>query len=200
MTGVQTCAFRSYTNLLDLHPLSYNGVFNIKKLEAMYTEKYQTMNAIQTQCFKTIYETNNSVFVGATSGNGKTQIAEFAIIKHLTSENKQYLNAPILYICPNEEAVEEKFVHFKDIFNEQKYKINKFTGQYTFDSSIFDKNELVISSSKNFDLFTRKFKKKKNFNELSLIIIDDIHLLADNECSLELALTRIRYSDRKSVV
>lgn len=186
--------FPPYTNLLDLHPLSYNGVFNIKKLEAMYTEKYQTMNAIQTQCFKTIYETNNSVFVGATSGNGKTQIAEFAIIKHLTSENKQYLNAPIIYICPNEEAVEEKFVHFKDIFNEQKYKINKFTGQYTFDSSIFDKNELVISSSKNFDLFTRKFKKKKNFNELSLIIIDDIHLLADNECSLELALTRIRYS------
>lgn len=191
--------FPPYTNLLDLHLLNYNGLFNNKKLEKLYTEKYGCMNSVQTQCFKTIFETNNSVFVGATAGNGKTQIAEYAIIKHLSSENKkQNLNAPILYLCPNEDSVEEKYEHFSSLFEEQNYVINKFTGQYTFDTSVFDKSDLIITSSKNYDLFTRKIKKKKNFNDISLIIVDDVHLLSDNECSLEMALTRTRYSSQNN--
>lgn len=50
-------------------------------IDAMST--YKQMNQIQLQVSKDAYHTNNSLFLGASTGSGKTFIAELAILKLL---------------------------------------------------------------------------------------------------------------------
>ena len=186
--------FPPYTNLLDLHLLTYSSLFKHKRIEAYYASKYTTMNAIQTQCFKSIYESNCNIFIGATPGNGKTQLAEFAIIKQLLSPKAK---APIIYICANDINVNIIYEHFNTMFMScfnNNISINVFHGEYTLDSKLFDKSDIVVTSTCNWEVFMRRIKRKKTFNDIPLIIIDDIHLITKNNCALEMALTKVKYN------
>ena len=186
--------FPPYTSLLDLHLLTYPSIFKHKRLESYYASTYASMNAIQTQCFKSIYESNCNVFIGATPGNGKTQLAEFAIIKQLLSPK---VKAPIVYICANDTNVNAICGHLIALFTNHfnsNIAVNVFHGEYTLDSKLFDKSDIVVTSTCNWETFVRRTKRKKNFNDIPLIIIDDIHLMAKNNCVLEMALTKLKYN------
>lgn len=58
------------TELLDLQPLPVSALRN-KEFERLYTN-FKYFNAVQTQVFNTLYNTNDHVFIGAPTGSGKT--------------------------------------------------------------------------------------------------------------------------------
>ena len=66
---------------------------------------YKFMNSIQTQCFDKVFNCNESIFIGATTGSGKTQIAEFGIIKFFEENKNKKLDAPIIYLVYNDDCV-----------------------------------------------------------------------------------------------
>ena len=82
--------FPPHTGLLDLQPLLFSALRN-EKLEKLYTQKlgFKQMLPIQTQIFKAAYETDESLFVGAPTGSGKTLLAELAVHRYLKITEKQ---------------------------------------------------------------------------------------------------------------
>ena len=73
------------TELLDLQPLPVSVVEKIaadngKAYKKLFND-FKTFNAIQTQTFSTLFETDDSVLLCAPTGSGKTVCAEFAILR-----------------------------------------------------------------------------------------------------------------------
>jgi pre-mRNA-splicing helicase BRR2 len=92
------------TELLDLQPLPVNALRNAK-YEDLYNFKF--FNGIQTQVFNTLYNTDDNVFLGASTGSGKTICAEFAILRLFSNEKlKENPEPKCVYVTPKEELAE----------------------------------------------------------------------------------------------
>ena len=180
---------------------SINNNSLLKKIIDFYKKKYNELNNIQSQCISSVYN-NNSIFIGASTGSGKTQLAEFTMLKKLLKfdENKNdivisKLKAPIIYLCANQDLMEEKYEYFTNYLKNVSLvniKINFFIGDFEKDNTNFESSDIILTTFKNFDQFLGKFKSIINLKEINLIIIDDLHLLNNEDCVLESALTRFR--------
>ena len=180
-----------------------NEFIIFKQIVNYYTNKFGELNNIQNQCINSIINNNESVFIGASVGSGKTQLAEFAIWKKLYTLNEEKnelildkLKSPILYLCANDDFAEEKYSYFSELFEslelDKSIKLNYFTGDFQKDKNNFQLCDIIISSFLNFDKFVSNYKLIQNLRDLNLIIIDDFHLLNNDDCAIEAALTRLR--------
>ena len=174
-----------------------------EKFVKYYSDKFGELNNIQNQCIRSIINNDDSVFVGASVGSGKTQLAEFAILKKLFTLNEakselilDKLQSPILYLCANDDFAEEKYSYFSELLEilelENTIKISYFTGDFPKDKNNFQLNDIIISTFLNFDKFVANYKSIPNLRYLNLIILDDFHLLNNDDCAIEAALTRLR--------
>ena len=186
---------------LDLNDNNKFILFN--KLLNYYESNYGEINNIQNQCISSVFSNNDSLFIGAAVGSGKTQIAEFSILKKLLTLNEDksdlilsQLKAPIMYLCSNDDMADEKYSHFTEFFNnvelDKKIKFTYFTGEFENDKKNFQIFDIIISSFLNFDKFVGNYKLIPNLRDINLIIVDDFHLLNNDDCAIEAALTRLR--------
>ena len=81
------------TDLLDLQPLPISAIPNRK----LYAD-FNMFNAIQTQTFSSLYQTDENILVCAPSGSGKTVLAEFAILRLMSTQ----ADGKCIYIAPKE--------------------------------------------------------------------------------------------------
>ena len=81
------------TDLLDLQPLPISVIQN-RKLYSNFT----VFNAIQTQTFSSLYQSDENVLVCAPTGSGKTVLAEFAFLRLFSTQS----NGKCIYIAPKE--------------------------------------------------------------------------------------------------
>lgn len=82
------------TELLDLQPLPTSALGN-KEFTKLYKE-YHHFNAIQTQTFANLYQTDESLLICAPTGSGKTVCAEFAILRFVNIRAFYLANSIIL--------------------------------------------------------------------------------------------------------
>ena len=188
----------------NLNNYDKNNNFSLfKKILNYYCTTFGELNNIQNQCISSIFSNNDSIFIGASVGSGKTQIAEFSILKRLFKLNEDKtdiksvtLKSPILYLCANDDIADEKYSHFTDYFTnlelDKTLKLSYFDGDFDKDKKKFEICDLIISSFLNFDKFVGKYKSIPNLRDTSLIIVDDFHLLNNDDCAIEAALTRLR--------
>jgi pre-mRNA-splicing helicase BRR2 len=78
--------FPAHTPVLDLQPLPVSALKR-KEYMGLY-ENVGRFNKVQTQTFNSLYTSDDNVLVGAAAGIGKTFCAEFAILRHWTSDNE----------------------------------------------------------------------------------------------------------------
>jgi len=74
----------------------------------------QQLNAIQTQTFSSLYHSNESLFLGAAVGTGKSVCALLAIFNTLMNQAGQ----KIIYVLPIESLCEQKFKLLKPLFQD----------------------------------------------------------------------------------
>ena len=89
------------TELLDLQPLPITALRN-KTFESMYQNSFTLFNPVQTQVFNSLYNTDDSVFIGAPTGSGKTICAELGILRLLTSKPE----GKVVYVTPREQLAD----------------------------------------------------------------------------------------------
>uniref|UniRef100_A0A8C7QRT5 U5 small nuclear ribonucleoprotein 200 kDa helicase n=1 Tax=Oncorhynchus mykiss TaxID=8022 RepID=A0A8C7QRT5_ONCMY len=175
------------TELLDLQPLPVTALRNAA-FETLYQNKFPFFNPIQTQVFNAVYNSDDNVFVGAPTGSGKTICAEFAILRMLLHNAE----GRCVYITPMEALV---FVDwhqkFQDALNK---KVVLLTGETSTDLKLLGKGDIIVSTPDKWDILSRRWKQRKNVQNVSLFIVDETHLIGgENGPVLEVICSRMRY-------
>ncbi|XP_014118096.1 PREDICTED: U5 small nuclear ribonucleoprotein 200 kDa helicase, partial [Pseudopodoces humilis] len=178
------------TELLDLQPLPVSALRN-SSFESLYQDKFPFFNPIQTQVFNTVYNSDDNVFVGAPTGSGKTICAEFAILRMLLQNSE----GRCVYITPMEALAEQVFMDWYEKFQERlNKKVVLLTGETSTDLKLLGKGNIIISTPEKWDILSRRWKQRKNVQNVNLFIVDEVHLIGgENGPVLEVICSRMRY-------
>ncbi|MCL4126057.1 UNVERIFIED_CONTAM: hypothetical protein GTU68_057642 [Idotea baltica] len=187
--------FPAPTELLDLQPLPITALRK-PSYEVLYRNlnKNQQFNPIQTQVFNATYNSDDSVFIAAPTGSGKTLCAEFAILRMFSQDE----SARCVYVAAKDEIVETMFEHWQSKFSDLDKKVVMLTGETGADLKLLNKANIIVSTAEKWDVLSRRWKQRKNVQNINLFIVDELQLLGGEDGpTLEVVCSRIRYMASK---
>ncbi|MCJ1306524.1 DEIH-box ATPase [Agyrium rufum] len=165
--------FPPHTPLLDLQPLPV-AALKRDEFRGLYPD-WSSFNKIQTQVFNSLFTTDDNVFVGAPTGSGKTVCAEFAILRHWSSQP----GGRAVYIAPFQELVDQRHADWEKRLSKIAggKKVVKLTGETTADLKILEKGDLILATPIQWDVLSRQWQRRKNVKSVELFIADELHML-----------------------
>jgi pre-mRNA-splicing helicase BRR2 len=184
------------TPLLDLQPLPLSALHS-KEFEAIYANSIKMFNKIQTQVFQALYTSDENVFIGAPTGSGKTICAEFALLRLWTKRDS--LRA--VCIEPYQEMVELRTNEWKAKFGKLQggKEIVSLTGETSADLRLLEKGDVIICTPTQWDLISRRWRQRKNVQNLGLLIADEIQMVGGEVGpTYEVIISRTRYVERQT--
>ena len=174
--------------LLDMQPIPLTALKS-KLAQALYPS-FTEFNAIQTQTFKTVYESDENVLVGASTGSGKTVIAELAILRQIDMRDE----GKWVYITPIQRIFNFMYPYLKGRFEDLLgIPTVKLTGQTSQDLKALQIGQLIVTTPEHWDMISRRWKQRKNVQKVSLFIVDELHLFSETKGALEIIISRTRY-------
>jgi len=185
--------FSAPTELLDLQPIpTREAKFNFTKLYKN-TDAFQMLNPIQTQTYQALTDSDESVYISAPAGSGKSVCAELAILKAMDTHGVE--NARCVYCAPIDDIAETKYADWKVKFEERMgIPTCILTGDVATDLKLLERSRVIISSAKNWDILSRRWKQRKNVQKVKLFIADSLHLIGGaHGATIEVACSRMRY-------
>ena len=169
--------FPAHTPLLDMQPVPVQALKR-KDYIALYP-KWDRFNRIQTQVFKSVYEGDESVFLGAPTGSGKTICAEFAVLRHWAKGN----DLKAVYVAPFQELIDNRLANWQERFGKigGSKMISKLTGDTTTDLKLLNEADLILATPSQWDVLSRQWQRRKSVQNVQLFIADELHMLGAQE-------------------
>jgi pre-mRNA-splicing helicase BRR2 len=177
--------FPAPTELLDLHPVPIKA---IRWPEAEKLFDFEYLNKIQSQTFGSVYNTSESCLVAAPTGSGKSVLAELVTLRHLAKTSDR-----ILYITASSSIAELRNSLWQNRFSDLGESVYFLKGDINTDLKGISNSRIIISSADCMDSLSRRWKSRKVLHTISLLIIDEIHLLSEPGGVLEVVVSRLRY-------
>ncbi|KAF7561752.1 hypothetical protein G7046_g2363 [Stylonectria norvegica] len=179
-----------YTELLNLQPLPVSALKN-PGLEEIYSQRFDYFNPMQTQIFHTLYNTSANVLLGSPTGSGKTVAAELAMWWAFRERPK----SKVVYIAPMKALVRERVKDWgARLARPLGLKLVELTGDNTPDTRTIQDADIIITTPEKWDGISRSWQTRGYVRSVSLVIIDEIHLLAgDRGPILEIIVSRMNY-------
>lgn len=179
-----------YTDLLDLQPLPIVALKN-PLLEEIYGRRFQFFNPMQTQIFHTLYHTSANVLLGSPTGSGKTVAAELAMWWAF----REKPGSKVVYIAPMKALVRERVQDWRKwLIQQMGLKLVELTGDNTPDTRTIRNADIIITTPEKWDGISRSWQTRGYVRQVSLVIIDEIHLLGgDRGPILEIIVSRMNY-------
>ena len=179
-----------YTDLLDLQPLPVSALKN-PLLEDIYGQRFPFFNPMQTQIFHTLYHTSANVLLGSPTGSGKTVAAELAMWWAF----REKPGSKVVYIAPMKALVRERVQDWrKRLTRQMGLKLVELTGDNTPDTRTIRNADIIITTPEKWDGISRSWQTRSYVRQVSLVIIDEIHLLGgDRGPILEIIVSRMNY-------
>ena len=179
-----------YTDLLELQPLPVSALKN-PLLEGIYRQRFQFFNPMQTQIFHTLYHTSANVLLGSPTGSGKTVAAELAMWWAF----RENPGTKVVYIAPMKALVRERVQDWRKRLTKQMgLNLVELTGDNTPDTRTIRNADIIITTPEKWDGITRSWQTRDYVRQVSLVIIDEIHLLGgDRGPILEIIVSRMNY-------
>ncbi|KAG0004796.1 activating signal cointegrator 1 complex subunit [Modicella reniformis] len=179
-----------HTDLLDLQPLPVSALHN-EVLEEICLKRFSHFNPIQTQIFHTLYNTSHNALIGAPTGSGKTVAAELAMWWAF----KDHPGSKVVYIAPMKALVRERVKDWTArLIGPMNKKLVELTGDVTPDIKSIEGSDIIITTPEKWDGISRNWQTRQYVQKVSLVIIDEIHLLGgDRGPILEVIVSRMNY-------
>ncbi|CCG83995.1 protein of unknown function [Taphrina deformans PYCC 5710] len=179
--------FPAHTPLLDLQ---HAPVSNLKNDTFQSIFDFEYFNRVQTQTFHTLYDTDESTFIGAAAGWGKTTCAELSLLRHWSSESR----GRAVYISPLQELVDNVYIQWSQRLKPLEKVIVKLVGEMSENIKMLQSADLILATADQWEELTRRWKQRKAVQTLSLLIADDLHLVGGHlGANYEIAISRTRY-------
>ncbi|XP_041463235.1 activating signal cointegrator 1 complex subunit 3-like [Lytechinus variegatus] len=177
-----------HTELLDLVPLPKTA---LKNAQYQMLQKFDYFNPIQTQIFHTLYHTDHNVLLGAPTGSGKTVAAEIAMFRVFNEQPK----TKVVYIAPLKALVRERIQDWKVRLEEKLGKrVVELTGDVTPDVNAIARADVIVTTPEKWDGVSRSWQNRNYVKAVSLLVIDEIHLLGDERGPvLEVIVSRTNF-------
>lgn len=182
--------FPPHTQLLDMQSVPVQALRR-KEYVQLYPE-FDNFNKIQTQVFKSLFDSNDSVFVGAPTGSGKTLCAEFALLRHWNNADA----GKAVYLAPFQEVVNNVHADWQQRLAPLHggKVISTLTGETTADLRILDRSDLILATPTQWDVLSRQWQRRKNVQNVELFIADELHMLGgENGYIYEAVVSRMHY-------
>ena len=179
-----------YTDLLNLQPLPITALKD-PRLEEIYGQRFQYFNPMQTQIFHTLYQTSANVLLGSPTGSGKTIAAELAMWWAF----REKPGSKVVYIAPMKALVRERVQDWrKRLIRQTGLKLVELTGDNTPDTRTIRGADIIVTTPEKWDGISRSWQTRDYVRQVSLVIIDEIHLLGgDRGPILEIIVSRTNY-------
>ena len=173
------------------------------EFQRLFQNRFQYFNWIQSECFNTLFGSDKNVVVGSPTGSGKTVLMELAILRVLHAQKDsmgQYSHKPgsikIIYLAPTHALVNEKQSDWQRRFGGLGLSALALTKEDFFDiREEIQKADIILTTPEKFDAITRKRKNllMSFFADISLVLIDEVHMLNDDRgSSLEAIVSRLK--------
>ncbi|CAI7654593.1 unnamed protein product [Penicillium crustosum] len=160
-------------------------------LEEVYGQRFQFFNPMQTQIFHLLYHTPANVLLGSPTGSGKTVAAELAMWWAF----REKPGSKVVYIAPMKALVRERVQDWrKRLTRQMGLKLVELTGDNTPDTRTIRDADIIITTPEKWDGISRSWQTRDYVRKVSLVIIDEIHLLGgDRGPILEIIVSRMNY-------
>ena len=144
-----------------------------------------------------LLDKNKNFLICIPTASGKTLIGEMAFINHLLDENKNPTNKKGLFIVPLKALATEKYEEFKEKYEKYGLKIGLSIGDFD-EKEELNLYDLIITTAEKLDSLIRH--KVEWINDISVVIVDEIHLIGDENRggTLEIILTKLKQKTQKA--
>jgi replicative superfamily II helicase len=111
-------------------------------------------------------------------GSEKRIIAELAIFREIQKENF----GKIVYVSPHVEFLRTLYSNWKDRLGEKGLglDVDMLTDDFTNQLADFQElssSDILLCTPEKWDFLSRKWRQKKEIQDVSLILFDNLHLL-----------------------
>lgn len=182
------------TKLQRLRPLPVEALENDILID-FYRKKFSFFNPMQTMGFHVLYHMKTNVFLGSPTGSGKTIACELALWAALRDRP----GSKIIYIAPMKALVRERVTEWtKGLCANTGIRLSELTGDTNPSSEEIKQASIIVTTPEKFDGISRNWRTRLFVQNVSLIIMDEIHLLAsDRGAVLEMIVSRMSQMQKK---
>ena len=145
----------------------------------------ERLNRIQSAVFNTAYNSVENMLVCAPTGAGKTNIAMLTLLQQIKRNisvdgvvDKNSWKA--VYVAPMKALAQEVVTKFSERLKPLGLVVREFTGDMNLTRQEIIDSQLIVTTPEKWDVVTRKGGDGSLGTLVTLIIIDEIHLLADD--------------------
>ena len=144
------------------------------------------LNQIQTKCYPSAFNDDGNMLICAPTGSGKTNVAMLTILreigKHRQPETGQIMldDFKIVYIAPLKALVQEQVGNFGKRLESYGISVRELTGDRQLTKQQISETQVIVTTPEKWDVITRKATDMSYVNLVTLIVIDEVHLLHDD--------------------
>ena len=172
----------------------------------------EKLNRIQSKLYKIALQSSENVLLCAPTGAGKTNVAMLTMLNILgqyrqnqsmstdndDSENEESQNSfdlsafKIIYVAPMKALVQEVVKNFSKRLAPYNINVRELSGDSSLTRQQISDTQVIVTTPEKWDIVTRQGEGRAYTQLVKLVIIDEIHLLADERGAvLESILARI---------
>ncbi|GAA5834693.1 hypothetical protein JCM9279_007084 [Rhodotorula babjevae] len=143
------------------------------------------LNRVQSRLYPVAFGTDEPILLCAPTGAGKTNVAMLTVLNELAKHRDErtgefdFSAFKIVYIAPMKALVQEMVGNFRSRLAPYGVTVNELTGDRQLTKEQISETQIIVTTPEKWDVITRKSTDTSYTNLVSLIIIDEIHLLHD---------------------
>ncbi|KAI3784705.1 hypothetical protein L1987_43808 [Smallanthus sonchifolius] len=172
------------------------------------TFSFRYFNSLQSECFSACFHSDINMVISAPTGSGKTVLFELCILRLLSkfiSQEGKLIHTKgtqkTIYISPSKALVQEKLRSWNQKLGSWGINCLELTGDNeSYNIRNIQEADIVLTTPEKFDSVTRFGIKDGGlsfFSDISLVLIDEVHLLNDPRgAALEAIVSRIKMIGR----
>ncbi|KAL7568801.1 hypothetical protein ACA910_007219 [Epithemia clementina (nom. ined.)] len=165
--------------------LPVRQVFDFASIASFF--KYECFNHLQSAVANTCAFSDDNVVLSAPTGAGKTAVFEMAMARFFTIDMQRNngtvtMQRKLMYVAPNKALCEQRLADWSSRLTPLKIQVAAITGDGDPSEAFRDvaTAHVIITTPEKWDSLTRKWTENFYlFASVKLVLLDEIHLIAD---------------------